>query len=423
MDIPKSWYNILPDLPKPLPPPRDPYGAEDEFSRIELLAQIIPKKLLWQENTVERWVKIPEELREMYRELGRPTPLIRAKRLERVLKTPAKLYLKYEGALPTGSHKINTALAQAYYTKDEGVEGMATETGAGQWGSALALADTMFDLKTKVFMVKASFYQKPYRKIMMKMYGADVTPSPSNETEFGSRILKENPDHPGSLGIAMSEAIEFALKKGWRYGVGSVLNFVLLHQSIIGLEAKEQMAEIGEDPDIIIGCVGGGSNFAGLAYPFLGEELRKGKVRRKYIMALPKEVPKFSKGKYEYDFADTAGLLPQLKMHTLGHEFVPPPIYAGGLRYHGVAPSISLLYNEGLLEAREYSQEECFKAAELFARTEGIIVAPETSHAIKAMIDEALKAKEEGKEKVILVNLSGHGLLDLPNYGKILYNM
>ena len=424
MDIPSKWYNILPDLPKPLSPPRDPRGAEEEFSRIELLLRVLPKKLIWQENTVERWVPIPEDILDIYKEIGRPTPLLRARRLEKLLDTPARIYFKYEGATPTGSHKINTAVPQAYYAKEEGVEGLTTETGAGQWGTALSLAGAMYDMPVKVFMVRSSYEQKPYRKVIMKLYGADVTPSPSEETEFGRKILRENPNHPGSLGIAMSEAIEYALKRNWRYGVGSVMNFVILHQSIIGLEAMKQMEELGEEPDVLVACIGGGSNFGGLVFPFLGQELQRTKdpkkKKRRYIGVTPSEVPKFSKGKYEYDFADAAGLLPQLKMHTLGHAFTPPPIYAGGLRYHGVAPTISLLYEEGWIEIKEYEQRECFEVGRLFARAEGIVPAPETNHAIKAVIDLALDAKKKNEELVILFNFSGHGLLDLGNYQSVL---
>ena len=295
MELPTKWYNILPDLPKPLPPLRDPRGAEDEFSRIELLLKVLPEKLIWQENTVERWVPIPHEVLKVYEEIGRPTPLMRAKRLEKLLDTPARIYFKYEGATPTGSHKINTAIAQAYYAKEEGVEGLTTETGAGQWGTALALAGAMHEMPVKVFMVRSSYYQKPYRRVVMRLYGADVTPSPSEETEYGRKILKENPEHPGSLGVAMSEAIEYALEKNWRYGVGSVLNFVILHQTVIGLEAMKQMEEIGEDPDVLVACIGGGSNFGGLIYPFMGQELQKSKdpkdKKRRYIGVTPSEVP------------------------------------------------------------------------------------------------------------------------------------
>lgn len=410
--IPKYWYNIVPDLPKPLPPPRDPPDAE--FSRIELLKKILPKEVLRQQFTIERFIKIPEEVRDRYAAIGRPTPLIRAKRLEEYLGTPAKIYFKYEGATPTGSHKINTAIPQAYFAYKEGVEHVVTETGAGQWGTAVALAASMYNVESTIFMVKVSYEQKPMRKTIMELYGGNVYPSPTDLTEFGRKVLKENPNHPGSLGIAMSEAIEYALTHGYRYLVGSVLDVVLLHQSVIGMEAIAQLEELGEEPDVLIGCVGGGSNFGGFVYPFIGA--KKGK---KYIAVGAAEVPKFSTGKYEYDFPDSAGLLPLVKMITLGKDYVPPSIYAGGLRYHGVAPSLSLLVREKIIEWREYGEEDIFEAAQLVMKTQGIVPAPETSHALRAVIDEALEAKKKNEKKVIVVNFSGHGLLDLGNYESI----
>jgi len=407
--LPKYWYNIIPDLPKPLPPPRDP--QDTDFSRIDLLRKIMPKEVLRQQFTVERFIKIPEEVRNAYLNLGRPTPLLRAKRLEEMLNTPAKIYFKFEGATPTGSHKINTALPQVYFSKEEGVTHVVTETGAGQWGTAVALAARMFDVAATVFMVKVSYQQKPQRRTIMQLYGSDVYASPTDITDFGKKILSENKDHPGSLGIAMSEAIEYALKNEYKYLVGSVLDVAILHQSIIGQETMRQMDEIGEEPDILIGCVGGGSNFGGFAFPFLGA--KKGE---KYIAVGSYEIPKFSKGDYMYDYPDSAGMLPLVKMITLGKDYVPPPIYAGGLRYHGAAPSLSLLIREKMIEWREYSELEIFEAAKIFMQAQGIVPAPESAHAIKAVIDEALEAKKNNEKKVIVFNLSGHGLLDLPNY-------
>ncbi|MDP8003350.1 MAG: TrpB-like pyridoxal phosphate-dependent enzyme [Caldisphaera sp.] len=407
--IPGFWYNIIPDLPKPLSPPRDPPNSE--FSRIGLLKEIMPKEILRQEFTIERYVKIPDELREKYAILGRPTPLMRAKSLEKLLDTPARIYFKYEGATPTGSHKINTALAQSYFSLNEGINHVTTETGAGQWGTAVAFSSSLFNMKSTVFMVKVSYEQKPMRKTIMKLYGADVYPSPSNITEIGNKLIRENENHPGSLGIAMSEAIEYALKNKYKYLVGSVLDVALLHQSIIGLETKAQLEEIGENPDILIGCVGGGSNFGGFTYPFIGN-----KIGEEYIAVGSEEVPKFSKGEYRYDFADTAGLLPLIKMITLGNNYVPPPIYSGGLRYHGIAPTLSLLIKEGIIKWKEYSEKEIFDAAKLFIKSQGIIPAPESAHAIKAVINKAMELKKTKEKKTIVFNLSGHGLLDLPNY-------
>ncbi|MEL9941176.1 MAG: TrpB-like pyridoxal phosphate-dependent enzyme [Ignisphaera sp.] len=407
--LPKYWYNIIPDLPKPLPPPMDP---KDGFSRIELLQKILPREVLRQQFTVDRFISIPDELLEKYTIVGRPTPIFRAIGLEKYLDTPARIYFKYEGALPTGSHKINTAIAQVYYAYSDGVEGVTTETGAGQWGSAVALSASLYGLKSFVFMVRVSYEHKPGRRGLMEFYGAEVIPSPSNLTRFGSELLKKDPSNPGSLGIAISEAIEYALDHGYKYVMGSVMDVVLLHQSVIGLEAMKQMEIIGEEPDVIVGCVGGGSNFAGLAYPFIG---LRGKGKR-FVAVGSAEVPKFSKGVYRYDYPDAAGILPMLKMITLGKDFVPPPIYSGGLRYHGLAPSLSLLVKEGVVEWVEYREPEIYRAAAIFARTQGIVPAPESAHAVKAVIDIALEAKKRNEKTVILFNMSGHGLLDIDNY-------
>lgn len=423
-EIPRHYLNIayylkkylgkLPDPPLN-PATKKPAGPHD-------LAPIFPMELIKQEVSLEKKIAIPEEVRELYK-LYRPTPLIRAKRLEKFLNTPAHIYYKYEGASPTGAHKLNTAIAQAYYNKKEGIKTLATETGAGQWGSALALATNFFGMKTIVFMVRVSFDQKPFRKTVMETYGAKVFASPSMETEFGKKILKENPDHPGSLGIAISEALETVIKnKGYKYALGSVLNHVLLHQTIIGLEAKKQMEKAGEYPDIVIGCVGGGSNFAGIAFPFMVDKLSGKKAKTRYIGVEPTSCPSLTKGEYRYDFGDTAKMTPLLKMKTLGCEYIPSPIHAGGLRYHGMAPQISFLYEQKLIEAVAYDQNPVFQAGVDFAKCEGIIPAPESSHAIKAAIDEAIIAKKEGKKKVILFNLSGHGLLDLNGYDKFLHN-
>ncbi len=418
--LPKSWYNILPDLPEPLPPMLKPDGSIVKPS--DLLA-IFPKQLVEQEFSNSRFIDIPSELRELYVELGRPTPLIRARRLEKHLDTPAKIYFKYEGILPAGSHKVNTAIAQAYYNKISGVERLVTETGAGQWGSALALAGALFNLKIRVYMVRASYEQKPYRRTLMQVYGAEVVPSPSTLTNTGRKILEENPSHPGSLGIAISEAIEDALTNpGTKYSLGSVLNHVLLHQTIIGLEAIKQLEYVGEDlPDYIVGCVGGGSNFAGLAYPFYYEAIARNKKRElKFIAVEPKAIPSMTKGIYTYDYGDTAGLTPLLKMYTVGHRYTPPPIHAGGLRYHGVAPTLGVLIKNKLVEPIAYNQTEVFRAAEIFARVEGIVPAPESAHAVKAVIDIALDAKRKNEKKIILFNMSGHGLLDLAGYQEYL---
>jgi tryptophan synthase beta chain len=418
--VPKYWYNIVPDLPEPLPllikADRSPVKPHE-------LAAIFPKSLIEQEFSTDRFIAIPEELRELYVELGRPTPLLRAARLERYLETPAKIYYKYEGVLPTGSHKVNTALAQAFYNKLDGFSRLVTETGAGQWGSALALAGSIFGLRIRVYMVRASYDQKPYRRVLMQLYGAEVVPSPSPYTEFGKRVLSQYPDHPGSLGIAISEAIEDAVTNpGTRYSLGSVLNHVLLHQTVIGLEALEQLELIGEElPDYIVGCVGGGSNFAGFSYPIYYEAIVRNRKRSaKFIAVEPKAVPSMTRGVYTYDYGDTAGLTPLLKMYTLGHRYTPPPIHAGGLRYHGVAPTLALLVKHNVVKPVAYHQSEVFRAAQLFAQLEGVAPAPETAHAIKAVIDIALEAKKRGEKAVILFNMSGHGLLDLSGYQEYL---
>ncbi|ASJ16409.1 TrpB-like pyridoxal-phosphate dependent enzyme [Thermococcus chitonophagus] len=411
--IPRKWYNILPDLPEPLAPPLDP--ETNEPINPEKLKRIFAEELVKQEMSQERYIEIPKKVREMYSKIGRPTPLFRATNLEKILGTPARIYFKYEGATVTGSHKINTALAQAYYAKKQGIERLVTETGAGQWGTALSLAGALMGLKVRVYMARASYYQKPYRKTLMRVYGAEIFPSPSENTEIGRKFLKENPDHPGSLGIAISEAIEDVLKdEKARYSLGSVLNHVLLHQTVIGLEAKEQMKEF-EEPDVIIGCVGGGSNFAGLAYPFVKDVL-DGKADYEFIAVEPRAAPSMTRGVYTYDYGDSGRLTPKMKMHTLGHTYYVPPIHAGGLRYHGLAPTLSILLNHGIVKPIAYHQTEVFEAAVLFAKAEGIVPAPESAHAVKAAIDKALEAKKEGKEIVILFNLSGHGLLDLKGY-------
>ncbi len=412
--VPEYWYNILPDLPKPLPPPRLPDGTIPPRSMFE---RLFPRSLVDQEVSSERYIKIPYEVREMLIRLGRPTPLVRAVGLERFLRTPARIYYKYEGVLPTGSHKVNTAVAQIYYNMAENVERVSTETGAGQWGSALSLAGALFGVKVRVFMVRSSYDQKPYRRILMELYGAEVIPSPSNLTRSGRAILEKDPDNPGSLGIAISEAIEDILSdEKARYSLGSVLNHVLLHQTVIGLEAKRQLEEIGEkQPDYVVGSVGGGSNFAGLSYPFIHDRLR-GKSSTRFVAVEPKACPSLTRGSYVYDYGDTAGLTPLLKMYSVGHRYRVPPIHAGGLRYHGDAPTLCLLVSEKIIDAVAYHQTEVFEAGRIFAMTEGIVPAPESAHAVKAVIDIALDAKKRGEEMVILFNLSGHGLLDLQGY-------
>jgi tryptophan synthase beta chain len=411
-EMPTQWYNIAADLPKPLLPPLHP-GTKQPIGPADL-APLFPMELIKQEVSQERWIDIPEEVFDIYR-LWRPSPLYRAYRLEKALDTPAKIYYKYEGVSPAGSHKPNTAIAQAYYNKKEGVKKICTETGAGQWGSALSLACNYFGIECKVYMVKVSYQQKPFRRSMMMTWGATVTASPSTETEAGRKILAENPDSPGSLGIAISEAVEVAAKnEDTKYSLGSVLNHVLTHQTIIGLESKKQMEMAGDYPDVVIGCVGGGSNFAGIAFPFIQDKIKGNKVRA--VAVEPTACPTLTKGPFAYDFGDTIGSTPLMAMYTLGHSFIPPGIHAGGLRYHGMAPMVSHLVREKYVEAVAYQQLEVFDAAILFARTEGIIPAPETSHAIKAAIVEAEKAKQEGKSKVILFNFSGHGHFDMAAY-------
>jgi tryptophan synthase beta chain len=410
--IPKRWYNIQADMPNPLQPPLNPatgkpVGPED-------LAPVFPMNLIEQEVSQKRWIEIPEEVREKLA-LWRPTPLHRAKALEEALGTPARIYYKNEGVSPPGSHKPNTAVAQAYYNKKFGIKRLTTETGAGQWGSALAMACCLFGLECKVYMVRISFDQKPFRKLMMTTWGATCVPSPSKDTNAGRRILAEKPDTPGSLGIAISEAIEDAVtSKDTRYSLGSVLNHVLMHQTVIGLEAQRQLKMLGEYPDVVVGCVGGGSNFSGLAFPFVRDKIHGKELQ--VIAAEPTACPTLTRGPFIYDFGDTAMTTPLLPMYSLGHAFVPPPIHAGGLRYHGMAPLVSQLVLDKLVEPRALPQLVCYQAAVLFARTEGFIPAPETAHAIAVVIQEAEKAKEEGKEKVILFNWSGHGLMDLSGY-------
>jgi len=411
--IPKTWYNIMPDLPSPPPPPLHPgtlkpLGPDD-------LAPLFPMSLIMQEVSAEREIEIPAPVREIYKQ-WRPSPLYRARRLEKVLGTPARIYYKYEGVSPAGSHKPNTAVAQAYFNREAGIRKISTETGAGQWGSALAFAGALFGIEVQVFMVKVSYQQKPYRRALMETYGARCIASPSQETNVGRAILAKTPDSTGSLGIAISEAVEVAAThEDTKYALGSVLNHVLLHQTVVGQEAMKQLEMAGDDPDIIIGCTGGGSNFAGIVFPFLGAQLRGGKKRR--IVAIePAACPSLTKGKYAYDFGDTGHLTPLVRMHTLGSTFIPPAVHAGGLRYHGMAPLVSHIKELGLIEARAYKQVEVFQAGVTFARAEGIIPAPEANHAVKGAIDEALKCKAEGKPRTILFNLCGHGHFDMQAY-------
>jgi tryptophan synthase beta chain len=411
--IPKSWYNLIADLPKPLPPVLHP-GTKQPVGPADL-EPLFPMELILQEVSAERHIDIPEPIRDVYR-MWRPTPLMRARRLEDMLGTPAKIYYKYEGVSPPGSHKPNTAVAQAWYNKQAGIKKLSTETGAGQWGSSLAFAGALFGIEVTVFQVRVSYDQKPYRRALMETYGARCLPSPSNETDAGRAILAKDPNNPGSLGIAISEAVEMAAKDpAVKYSLGSVLNHVLLHQTVIGQEAIKQLEIAGDDPDIVIGCTGGGSNFAGLALPFLGMQLRGGR-RRRIVAVEPAACPSLTKGKYAYDFGDTAHLTPLVKMHTLGSTFIPPGFHAGGLRYHGMAPLVSHILELGLIEARAYHQKTCFDAGVQFARCEGIVPAPEATHAVRAAIDEALRCKREGKKEVILFNLSGHGHFDMGAY-------
>ncbi len=414
-EMPRQWYNILADIKMnpPLGPDGNPIGPED-------LAPVFPMNLIEQEVSTERWIDIPEGVLDVLK-IWRPSPLIRAYALEKALDTPAKIYYKYEGVSPPGSHKPNTAVAQAYYNKEFGIKKLTTETGAGQWGSALAFACSQYGLECKVYMVRISFDQKPYRKSMMNTWGANCVGSPSSETKAGRAILEKDPDTPGSLGIAISEAVEAAVSDEsgeTRYSLGSVLNFVMLHQTIIGLEAKKQLEKIGEYPDVIIGCAGGGSNFAGLAFPFVYDKIN-GKDIAIYPVE-PEACPTMTRAPFAYDHGDVAGYTPLLPMHSLGHTFVPPPLHAGGLRYHGMAPTVSQLIVDGILEPQAFSQVPTYEAGMLAARTEGVIPAPETNHALACVVSEAKKAKEEGKEKVILFNFSGHGLIDLAAYDKYL---
>ncbi len=408
--LPSSFYNIKADLKELPKPPLNP-GTQEPL-KPEELAPIFPQGLIEQEGSVDSTIPIPEEILDAF-SVYRPTPLVYASALRENLQTPAHIFYKYEGVGPTGSHKSNTALVQAYLAAKEGIKTLVTETGAGQWGSALAHAGQAFGVDVKVFMVRISYRQKPGRKIMMELFGASVEESPSHLTEAGKKFYSQNPDHPGSLGIAISEAVEMAVQNGTsKYSLGSVLDSVLMHQTVIGLEADKQAQELGAEPDIVIGCVGGGSNFSGLAFPFLKKNLTE-KQNIRFIAVEPKACPTLTDGKLKYDHGDSVGMTPLLFMHTLGMDFIPPPIHAGGLRYHGMAPLVSHLVNSGIIEPRAYSQDIIFDAAKLFLRTEGILAAPESAHAIAAVIDEAVKAKEEKKEKVILFNLSGHGFLDI----------
>src|SRR5881296_1604049 len=413
-DIPTKWYNIQADLKTPAPPvlhpaTKNPIGPQD-------LAPLFPMELIKQEVSQQRWIEIPDEIRDVLR-LWRPSPLFRARRLEKLLGTPARIYYKYEGVSPAGSHKPNTAVAQAYYNKKEKVTRISTETGAGQWGSALSMACNFFGLQCKVYMVKVSYQQKPYRRIMMETWGAQVVASPSSDTQSGKKVLEQETSSPGSLGIAISEAVEdAATREDTKYSLGSVLNHVLTHQTVIGLEAKKQIEKADDEADIIVGCIGGGSNFAGLSFPFAADKLSGKKKKLRIVAVEPSACPSLTKGKYVYDFGDTVGLTPLVKMHTLGHTFIPAPLHAGGLRYHGMAPLVCKLYDEGVIEAVAVPQLATFQAAMQFARSEGVIPAPESAHAIRVAIDEALRCKRDGRRQTILFNLSGHGHFDLGAY-------
>jgi tryptophan synthase beta chain len=413
-DIPRSWYNINADMPVPPAPVLNPQTMEPVTP--DFLSVLFPMELIMQAVSGDRYIDIPDEVRDVYK-LYRPTPLIRARRLEKALDTPAHIYFKYEGVSPVGSHKPNTAIPQAFYNKAEGTKAMTTETGAGQWGSALAMACQFYDLDLEVYMVNVSYQQKPYRRILMETYGSEVFASPSDRTQFGQSILERDAENPGSLGIAIAEAVEAAATSGGakKYGIGSVLNHVLLHQTVVGEEAIKQMDMAGEYPDVVVGCVGGGSNFSGIAYPFLRQNLLDGQSTR-LLAVEPTASPSLTKGEYTFDYGDSAMLAPVVKMYTLGHDFVPPPIHAGGLRYHGMAPSLCALYNADYIEANAVNQLATFEAALTFARSEGILPAPESAHAIRGAMDEALDAKEKGEKRVILFNLSGHGHFDLGAY-------
>src|SRR5438105_5726878 len=413
-EMPRVWYNILADVPRPPSPVLHPGTLQPVTS--DDLAPLFSMSLILQEVSTERYIEIPEPIRQVYLQ-WRPSPLYRARRLEKALDTPARIYYKYEGVSPVGSHKPNTAVAQAFYNKEAGTKALTTETGAGQWGSALAMACNFFDMELEVYMVKVSYFQKPYRRIIMENFGAKVFASPSHNTHYGAEILAEDPDSPGSLGMAISEAVEAAASSGGakKYSLGSVLNHVLMHQTVIGLESLEQMEMAGEYPDIVIGCAGGGSNFAGFSYPFLHMNLTEGK-KAQLIAVEPASCPSLTKGKYTFDYGDTAAMAPIVKMHTLGHTFVPPGIHAGGLRYHGMAPSVSALVDHGDVQARAVKQLATFDAAVQFSKAEGIIPAPESAHAIRVAIDEALKCRASGEKKVICFNLSGHGHFDMTAY-------
>ena len=406
--LPSKWYNVIPDLPEPLAPPK---SESSDSSSIELLNRIIPKEVLRQEFTFNRFENIPDEIREKYLLVGRPTPLIRAKGLENFLDYHGKIFLKYEGATVTGSHKINTAIPQVYYAHLEGVQEVVTETGAGQWGTATALASSLYGMKSKVFMVRVSYMQKQLRRTIMNVYGADVSPSPSRETKFGSSILDRDPDSPGSLGIGISEAVEYALDRGIKYMLGSVMNSVITHQSVIGLETRRQMELIGEFPDVMVGCVGGGSNFSGFTFPFID---KVGNIEM--VASTATEVAKFRDGEYKYDFIDSAGILPQLRMYSLGADFIPEKIYAGGLRYHGAAPALSMLVKNGMIRHDEVSEDEVINALRIFSKTQGIIAAPESGHAIASAIRYI--QKDKSSKKTVVINVSGHGLLDLSIFTK-----
>lgn len=411
-EVPKQWYNINADLPVELPMPKNSEGKD----QIGALQKAFTKAGLEQEFAQERYIKIPNEVRELYMQMGRPSPLFRATRLEEYLNTPAKIYYKREDTSPTGSHKLNSAIPQAYFAKKEGVERLTTETGAGQWGTALSLACNLLDLECTVYMVKVSFDQKPDRKNIMNIYNGNVYASPSENTEIGRKILAENPDHPGSLGVAISEAMEEALANDEvKYTLGSVLNHVMLHQTIIGQELKTQLEIAEEEPDVMIACAGGGSNFAGSLFPFIKDKI-DGNSDTQFIAVEPSACPTLTEGSYDYDFGDVNGFTPMLKMFTLGHDFVAPSVHAGGLRYHGMSPQVSLLTKEGYIEPRSAHQKDVFEAGITFARNEGVLPAPETTHALKVAIDEAIKCKETGEEKTIVVNFSGHGMLDLKGY-------
>ncbi len=413
-ELPKAWYNINADAPFPPAPVLHP-GTKEPVTP-EFLSVLFPMSLIMQEMSTDRWIEIPDPVRDVYK-LWRPTPFFRAHRLERALETPAHIYYKYEGASPVGSHKPNTAVAQAYYNKAEGVQALTTETGAGQWGSALSMACNFFDLDLEVYMVRVSYDAKPSRRILMRTFGAEVFPSPSDRTQYGRALLADDPGNPGSLGIAISEAVEAAATSGGtkKYSLGSVLNHVLMHQTVVGLETIKQMEMAGEYPDVLIACTGGGSNFGGFAFPFIHQNLTNGK-NTKVIAAEPAASPSLTRGKYAFDYGDTAKMAPIVKMFTLGHTFMPPKIHAGGLRYHGMAPQVSALVNHGYVEARSVHQLSTFEAAMVFIRAEGIIPAPETTHAIAVALEEALKCKESGEEKVIVFNFSGHGNFDMAAY-------